>query len=79
MDQESLIARRIEQWSNGAWELREGSLHPVLHGIETEGLVTIAVERQGLRSRRVYFLTPEGKMLVQFAVSSGERFTGNQI
>ncbi len=61
-----LIARRIEQWSNGEWALREGSLYPVLHGLETEGLVTVSVERQGLRSRRVYSLTSEGhRRLVQ--------------
>lgn len=35
-------------------------MYPVLHGLETEGLVTVSVERQGLRSRRVYSLTSEG-------------------
>ncbi len=55
-----LIARRIEQWSNGAWKLREGSLYPVLHDLETEGLLSVYFERQGHRPRRVYSLTPLG-------------------
>ncbi|MCL8209317.1 MAG: helix-turn-helix transcriptional regulator [Actinomycetia bacterium] len=56
-----LIARRIRQWSEGAWALREGSLYPVLHDLEAAGLLTAVEERQGERSRRVYSLTPQGR------------------
>jgi DNA-binding PadR family transcriptional regulator len=55
-----LIARRIEQWSRGVWALREGSLYPVLHDLEAQGLLVADTERQGQRSRRVYRLTPAG-------------------
>lgn len=55
-----LIARRIEQWSNGVWLLREGSLYPVLHDLEAQGLLVARTDHQGQRSRRVYLLTPEG-------------------
>lgn len=55
-----LIARRIEQWSNGLWTLREGSLYPVLHELEAQALLVADTERQGQRPRRVYRLTPLG-------------------
>jgi PadR family transcriptional regulator PadR len=56
-----LIARRIEQWSNGQWALQEGSLYPVLHDLEAQGLLVADTEHQGQRSRRVYRLTPQGR------------------
>lgn len=56
-----LIARRIEQWSQGAWALREGSLYPVLHDLESQGQLVADTECQGHRSRRVYRLTPTGQ------------------
>ena len=55
-----LIARRALEWSDGQLRLREGSLYPILHGLERDGLVTVHTEAQGERVRRVYELTRAG-------------------
>lgn len=55
-----LIARRTRTWSGGDLRLREGSLYPLLHGMEQAGLVTAKTEHQGERTRRVYQLTVMG-------------------
>lgn len=56
-----LIARRVSVWTAGDLHLREGSLYPVLHVLEVDGLVSGTVERHGERERRVYCLTNAGR------------------
>ncbi len=56
-----LIARRVEERSDGRLGPREGSLYPILHGLEQRGLVEASWEGPGERRRRVYRLTEAGQ------------------
>jgi PadR family transcriptional regulator, regulatory protein PadR len=47
--------------SEGAFELAEGTLYPVLHRLEGEGLLSSAWSDAAGRRRRVYRLTRRGR------------------
>ena len=55
------LARR----SNRTFELKEGTLYPILHGLEAERLVTVREKEADGRVRKYYRLTDAG----------GERYT----
>jgi DNA-binding PadR family transcriptional regulator len=55
------IAREIEQRGGGALAFKEGTLYPVLHTLEREGLIAGEWQQEpGGRMRRVYAITPAG-------------------
>ncbi len=55
------IAREVERRSDNACAFKNGTLYPILHGLEKEGLIVSAREHpEGNRPRRVYSLTPAG-------------------
>ena len=70
------IAREIERRSQGALRCREGTLYPVLHALEREGLVTATWERAANgKERRVYCLTDSGAAALVERQGAWERFT----
>lgn len=55
------IARWVENASNGVLTLKEGTLYPLLHLMEREGLLESAwVKAAGERPAKWYRLTPQG-------------------
>jgi len=56
------LSRALEEKTGGRFQLREGSLYPILHELELERLVEASWDRspEG-RKRRVYRLTAGGK------------------
>jgi len=55
------IAREINQRSNNALELKQGTLYPALHALERDGWISGEWEiLEGERPRKVYTLTPAG-------------------
>lgn len=55
------IAREINQRSNNALELKQGTLYPALHSLERDGWISGEWEiLEGERPRKVYTLTPAG-------------------
>lgn len=56
-----LIARRVEERSQGRLGPCEASLYPVLHALEQRSLVAATWEAQGERPRRVYRLSDAGR------------------
>ncbi len=55
------IANWINQVSDGALELQEGTLYPLLHNLEKKGLIVGEWRREeGQREVRVYRLTERG-------------------
>jgi PadR family transcriptional regulator PadR len=70
------IAREIERRSQGALRCREGTLYPVLHSLERDGLVAATWERAANgRERRVYCLTEAGAAALLERQNAWERFT----
>ena len=63
------LARTIEQRTENALQLREGTLYPALHALERDGLIVSAWETPASgRERKVYTLTETGeKKLVEWS------------
>lgn len=54
------IALDVEEESDGAFELQHGTLYPILHRLEKDGLIEGTWEEEG-RRRKVYGLTERGR------------------
>jgi DNA-binding PadR family transcriptional regulator len=68
------IIRAIRERSDGEFELLEGSLYPVLHRLERDGLVTSSWSEVGGRRRRVYELRPGGRAALEERQGNWRRF-----
>lgn len=55
------VIEALRRRSEGAFELAEGTLYPVLHRLEAEGLLSSAWSDASGRRRRVYRLTRRGR------------------
>ncbi len=67
----------LAERSEGAFALKAGTLYPLLHGLEREGLVS-AYERRadGDRVRRYYHLTADGARLLAEKEREWREFSG---
>ena len=54
------IAQTVKEISSEKILVKEGSLYPLLHKLEAEGLVTVEPEQIGKRVRKYYSLTQSG-------------------
>ncbi|HSJ14446.1 MAG TPA: PadR family transcriptional regulator [Longimicrobiales bacterium] len=56
------VARRVEQITRGAFEVKPGSLFPALHRMERAGwLTSVAGKSENLRDAKYYRLTARGR------------------
>lgn len=55
------LVKELESLSAGVLTFKEGTLYPILHTLEREGLVAAEWERDGGRERKVYDLTDGGR------------------
>lgn len=55
------LARAVEERTGGALKMREGTLYPALHELETEGFIEVEIEVVDGRKRRVYSITRDGR------------------
>ncbi len=55
------IALDVETDSNGLFRFRHGTLSPILHRLEEEGLIRGSWSKGGGRRKKVYSLTGTGK------------------
>src|SRR5262245_522912 len=51
----------IEELGRHGYKLSAGTLYPILHGLERNGLLKSTQRRTGSRSRRVYRVTSRGR------------------
>ena len=70
------IASELRDRSGGALEVPEGTLYPVLHRLEKEGLVRSHWEKVGGRRRRVYAASPTSRNALRERVQSWQRLSG---
>ena len=54
------IVREIDMASGGAFVLNEGTLYPILHSFENDGLVESYWEEYENRKRKYYHITKKG-------------------
>jgi len=56
------MIKEIEIKSSGVFSFKEGTLYPILHSLESEGLVeAFWLEGEGTRKRKYYRITEKGK------------------
>ena len=55
------LVLRLRELSDGAFDLKEGTLYPALHRLERSGKLESTRSRDSGRERRVYALTPLGE------------------
>ena len=55
------IALDVETESNGLFRFKHGTLYPILHRLEEEGLIRGSWSGGGGRKKKVYTLTAEGR------------------
>ncbi|GAA3405081.1 PadR family transcriptional regulator [Paenibacillus hodogayensis] len=55
------LIKELERKSAGVFALKEGTLYPILHAMESEGLVEAYWNEVGGRRRKYYRITPKGK------------------
>ena len=60
------MSKVMEKNSDGVLSLKEGTLYPILHTLESDGMVhSYWSEGDGERKRKYYEITPEGKKYLQ--------------
>src|SRR5689334_19584694 len=71
------LAQRIQQMSNDALRLNQGSLYPALLRLEQKGWISSQWgESENKRRARYYALTKEGKKQLQKKTAEWETFVG---
>jgi PadR family transcriptional regulator, regulatory protein PadR len=68
------VIESLKERSEGAFDLAEGTVYPVLHRLEAEGLLSSAWSTAAGRRRRVYRLTRRGRAVVAQRREEWRRF-----
>ena len=68
------VIEQLKERSDGAFDLPEGTVYPVLHRLEAEGLLSSAWSTVSGRRRRVYKLTRRGRSAFESQRSDWMRF-----
>lgn len=55
------ITQRAKELTQGELEMTEGALYPLLHKLESDGIITSEVQKINGRDRKYYLLTEKGK------------------
>lgn len=60
------IIKELELLSSGLFEMREGTLYPILHGLEESGHIKAEwVGEEGTRQRKYYLITKFGRAFLR--------------
>ena len=55
----------LKKRSNNVFELKAGTLYPLLHGMESKGYLTSYEQEEGGKTRKYYGLTREGRKVLK--------------
>lgn len=55
------ITQRAKELTQGELEMTEGALYPLLHKLESDGMITSEVQKINGRDRKYYLLTEKGQ------------------
>ncbi|MCG7280947.1 PadR family transcriptional regulator [Chryseobacterium taklimakanense] len=55
------ITQRAKELTKGELEMTEGALYPILHKLESDGIIFSEVQNVNGRDRKYYLLTEKGK------------------
>jgi len=69
------LALEIEERSDGYFRFNHGTLYPILHKLEQDGLIRGKWKREGpRRKRKLYGLTPRGRDYADSQLASWREF-----
>ncbi|MBN2090829.1 PadR family transcriptional regulator [candidate division KSB1 bacterium] len=72
------LALEIEEKSNGFFKFNHGTLYPILHKLEKEGLIKGIWKQEGpKRKRKYYTLTSKGKKYLNNQLAGWREFYQN--
>jgi PadR family transcriptional regulator PadR len=69
------IIESLRKRSGGAFDLPEGTIYPALHRLERAGTLSSRRETVGGRQRRVYRLSPKGRVALRERRTNWRRFS----
>lgn len=55
------MTQRAKELTQGHLEMTEGALYPILHKLESEGIIVSEIQHINGRDRKYYLLTEKGK------------------
>lgn len=55
------IIKRLSEKSENVFELKEGTLYPILHALEEKGFITSYWDESTAKKRKYYTITDQGK------------------
>ncbi len=55
------MIKRLSEKSQNIFELKEGTLYPILHSLEEKNYITSYWDTTGIKKRKYYSITKEGK------------------
>ncbi|MCA1291630.1 PadR family transcriptional regulator [Paenibacillus sp. alder61] len=70
------LIKELEQMSDGTFALKEGTLYPILHGMETERWLEAYWEEAEGRKRKYYRITDSGRRQLQEKKREWQLFRG---
>lgn len=65
----------LRQKSENVFELKAGTLYPLLHGLEEKELVVVYEEEMGGKTRKYYSLTKKGKGVLAKKTEEWKEYT----
>lgn len=75
------MIKKISEKSENVFEFQEGTLYPILHGLEEKNYITSHWDTEGSKKRKYYSITKEGKKHLKEKKEEWQLFSGgiNQI
>ena len=65
----------LRQKSENVFELKAGTLYPLLHGLEDKELVVVYEEEMGGKTRKYYSLTKKGRGMLAKKIEEWKEYT----
>ena len=66
----------LRKKSQNVFELKAGTLYPLLHGLEEKGMLTVYEQEFLGKTRKYYSITKEGKKLLKSKTEEWNEYSG---
>jgi DNA-binding PadR family transcriptional regulator len=66
----------LRKKSQNVFELKAGTLYPLLHGLEEKGMLTVYEQEFLGKTRKYYSITKEGKKLLKSKTDEWKEYSG---
>ncbi|MBR3840101.1 MAG: PadR family transcriptional regulator [Erysipelotrichales bacterium] len=75
------LIKTLKNQSNNVFDMQEGTLYPILHKLENEGLVCSSKQEVAGRTRKVYSVTDKGLKVLEKEKEEWKEFSSavNQV